>query len=55
MKYRTLGRTGVEVSELMFGCGNVGGLMIHADYEVMREAVKRALDAGINWFYTAAQ
>lgn len=55
MKYRTLGRTGAEVSELMFGCGNVGGIMIHADYEVMRDAVKRALEVGINWFDTAAQ
>ena len=54
MKTRTLGRTGAEVSEFIFGCGNVGGVMIHADPETQFNVVKRALDAGINWFDTAA-
>lgn len=54
MKYRTLGRTGLEVSELIFGCGNVGGLLIRGAPDEMRAAVRRALDAGINWFDTAA-
>src|SRR4051812_12117899 len=55
MKTRTLGRTGVQVSELIFGCGNVGGMMIHKPADEMRQAVAGALDAGINWFDTAAQ
>ena len=55
MKYRKLGRTGLDVSELVFGCGNVGGIMIRTDDDTMRAVVGRALDAGINWFDTAAQ
>ena len=54
MKYRRLGRTGIDVSELVFGCGNVGGLMIRGTPGDMRTAVRRALDGGINWFDTAA-
>ena len=54
MKTRPLGRTGLHVSEIMFGCGNVGGLLIRSDTDTMRRAVHRALDLGINWFDTAA-
>lgn len=54
MKYRRLGRTGLDVSELVFGCGNVGGLLIRGTPDDMRITVRRALDAGINWFDTAA-
>lgn len=54
MRFRTLGRSGIEVSEFVFGCGKVGGIMIDATPEVMRLAVQRALAAGINWFDTAA-
>lgn len=54
MRYRRLGRTRIEVSELVFGCGNVGGLLIRGAPDDMRAAVARALDAGINWFDTAA-
>src|SRR4030095_12745189 len=28
MEYRVLGRTGLRVSALAFGCGDVGGLMV---------------------------
>ena len=31
MKYRALGSTGLRVSEIVFGAGAVGGLMIRAD------------------------
>jgi aryl-alcohol dehydrogenase-like predicted oxidoreductase len=54
MKYRRLGRTGIDVSELVFGCGNVGGLMIRGTQDDMRTTFRRVLDAGINWFDTAA-
>ena len=53
MKYRKLGRTGVEVSELVFFCAETAGLMTGGNYETARDTVKRALDAGINWFDTS--
>jgi aryl-alcohol dehydrogenase-like predicted oxidoreductase len=54
MKYRKLGRTGIEVSELIFGCGDVGGLLVKGDPDDMVAGVRRALDEGVNWFDTAA-
>ena len=53
MKYRTLGRTGLEVSEIAFGGGFVGGLLIHQDDATKRAAIRRALAAGVNWIDTA--
>lgn len=53
MKTRTLGRTGLEVSELVFGGGKVGGILIFQDDETKRAAIRRALDGGINWIDTA--
>jgi L-galactose dehydrogenase/L-glyceraldehyde 3-phosphate reductase len=50
-----LGRTGVEVSLLGFGCGAVGGLMVGGDPADQERAVARALEMGINYFDTAAQ
>ncbi len=53
MRYRMLGRTGLRVSELGFGCGNVGGLMVAGTHEQQLGAVRHALDLGINYFDTA--
>jgi len=53
MNYRAFGRTGLQVSELVFGGGWVGGILIHQDDQTKREAVRRALAAGINWIDTA--
>jgi L-galactose dehydrogenase/L-glyceraldehyde 3-phosphate reductase len=53
VRYRPLGATGIEVSELGFGCGNVGGLMTRGGPEEQRAAVARALDSGITYFDTA--
>jgi L-galactose dehydrogenase/L-glyceraldehyde 3-phosphate reductase len=53
MKYRTLGRTGLQISELVFGGGKVGGILIFQDDETRRAAIRMALDGGINWFDTA--
>jgi aryl-alcohol dehydrogenase-like predicted oxidoreductase len=53
MQYRTIGNTGVKVSEIGFGCGNNAVLMVKAPYEDQRAAVRRALDRGINFFDTA--
>jgi aryl-alcohol dehydrogenase-like predicted oxidoreductase len=53
MQYRTLGKTGVKISEIGFGCGNNAVLMVRAPYEEQSRAVRRALDRGINYFDTA--
>jgi L-galactose dehydrogenase/L-glyceraldehyde 3-phosphate reductase len=53
MRYRPFGRTGLEVSELVFGGGWVGGILIHQDDATRRKAIARALEAGINWIDTA--
>ncbi|HEX5320553.1 MAG TPA: aldo/keto reductase [Stellaceae bacterium] len=55
MERRKLGRTGVEVSLLGFGCGAVGGLMVGGDPGDQERAVARALEMGIDYFDTAAQ
>jgi L-galactose dehydrogenase/L-glyceraldehyde 3-phosphate reductase len=53
MKTRRFGRTGLQVSELVFGGGYVGGILILADDDTRRKALRRAFDAGINWIDTA--
>jgi L-galactose dehydrogenase/L-glyceraldehyde 3-phosphate reductase len=53
MEYRELGRTGLQVSMLGFGCGNVGGLIIRGAHQDRVRAVARAMEAGINYFDTA--
>ena len=53
MDYRTLGKTGLRVSALGFGCGNVGGLMIRGAPAERERAVARGLELGINYFDTA--
>ena len=47
MDYRTLGRTGLRVGALGFGCGNVGGLLIRGTPAERERAVARALELGI--------
>ena len=54
MRHRNFGRAGIQVSEVVFGGGNVGGLIIQKDDTTKREAIRRALAGGINWFDTAA-
>ena len=53
MRHRRFGRTGMQVSELVFGGGWVGGILIDADDDTKRSAVQRALDAGVNLIDTA--
>ena len=55
MKHRTFGRTGIQVSEIAFGAGSVGGIVIYKDDATKREAIRRAFAGGINWVDTAAQ
>ena len=55
LKRRTFGRSGIQVSAVIFGAGAVGGILIHKDDATKREAIRRALAGGINWIDTAAQ
>lgn len=55
MQTRQLGRTGLTVSVLSFGCGAVGGLMTKGDPREQERAVARGLDAGMTYFDTAPQ
>jgi L-galactose dehydrogenase/L-glyceraldehyde 3-phosphate reductase len=54
MEMRTFGRTATKISILGFGCGAVGGLMVRGAPADQERAVARALDAGVNYFDTAA-
>jgi len=53
MEYRTLGRTGLKVSALAFGCGDVGGIMVRGAPADRERAVARAVELGINYLDTA--
>jgi L-galactose dehydrogenase/L-glyceraldehyde 3-phosphate reductase len=53
MEYRVLGRTGLRVSALAFGCGDVGGLMVRGAPADRELGVARAIELGINYFDTA--
>jgi aryl-alcohol dehydrogenase-like predicted oxidoreductase len=50
---RRLGRTGLPVSVLGFGCGAIGGLLVKGDASEQRHAIERALEAGVTYFDTA--
>jgi aryl-alcohol dehydrogenase-like predicted oxidoreductase len=54
MNYRKFGNTGIEVSEIGFGCGDVGGLMVRGEHADQVRAIARAMELGINYFDTAA-
>jgi aryl-alcohol dehydrogenase-like predicted oxidoreductase len=54
VEYRPFGKTGLSVSALGFGCGNVGGLMVRGTPAERERAVARAMELGINYFDTAA-
>lgn len=53
MDLRPLGRTGLQVSALGFGCGSIGGLMVRGDPAEQRRAIELAIDGGIRYFDTA--
>jgi L-galactose dehydrogenase/L-glyceraldehyde 3-phosphate reductase len=54
LNYATLGSTGLRVSRLAFGAGPISEVMIVDDERRQQTLVRRVLDAGINWFDTAA-
>ena len=53
MRTNKLGNTELEVSELGFGCGAVGGLMVLGEHKEMFDAIEYAIDSGVNYFDTA--
>ena len=53
MRMRTLGKTGISVSEIGFGTGGISRLMVGDDREAQLRAVRGALDGGVNFFDTA--
>ena len=52
MRYRPLGRTGLTVSEIGFGCASYWGLPRFPEREAL-ELVHRAVDLGVTFFDTA--
>jgi aryl-alcohol dehydrogenase-like predicted oxidoreductase len=54
LEKRRLGRTGLDVSVLGYGAGAVGGLFTKGAAADQERAVARAIEAGINYFDTAA-
>ena len=53
MRKTFFGRTGLEVSDLAFGGGVTGGILINPDEATRYKALHRAVAAGINWIDTA--
>jgi len=54
MKYRKLGRTGWEVSEISFGCWAIGGdVWGKVEENEAMEALRKAVELGVNFFDTA--
>jgi D-threo-aldose 1-dehydrogenase len=53
MRKNLLGRSGLEISEIAFGGGVTGGVLINADEPTRSSALMRAVAAGINLIDTA--
>ena len=53
MKNIKLGRTDLNVSEVVLGGGWVGWLFIDPSYDVMEKALETSIESGINWIDTA--
>jgi aryl-alcohol dehydrogenase-like predicted oxidoreductase len=53
MKKSFLGRTGLEISEIAFGGGVTGGILVNEGEATRWAALQRAVAGGINWIDTA--
>jgi aryl-alcohol dehydrogenase-like predicted oxidoreductase len=53
MEFRELGRTGWKVSPVSFGCWAIGGAWGVVDNNESLNALRRAVDLGVNFFDTA--
>lgn len=54
MRYRTVGKDPIEVSEVAFGTGDNAGAMVHGSSQEQLALVEHALRQGINLFDTSA-
>ena len=54
MKYRTLGKSGIKVSEIGFGAWQIGGGFGKQDDAEAIACIHRAIDLGVNFIDTAA-
>lgn len=53
IRQRRLGRTGLNVPEISFGCGGTAGLMVRGSFEEQCAVVSYALESGIDLFDTS--
>jgi aryl-alcohol dehydrogenase-like predicted oxidoreductase len=53
LSYRRLGRSDLEISNVGLGTLAISGRFHNADDEQSMRTMRRAVDAGINWFHTA--
>ena len=53
MPLAPLGRSGVRVSRISFGCGGTAGLMVNGTHEEQCSVIEAALSSGINVFDTS--
>jgi aryl-alcohol dehydrogenase-like predicted oxidoreductase len=54
MRYRTLGRTGIKVSEIGYGAWGIGGKQwLGNDDQISLKALQRSFDLGLNFIDTA--
>ncbi|SDJ25146.1 aldo/keto reductase [Salimicrobium halophilum] len=53
MNYRELGKTGMHISELSFGTWAIGGSWGNTNDEEAKAGLRKAMDAGVNFFDTA--
>lgn len=53
MQYRRLGSTGIDLSEIGFGTADNAGLMVKAEPREQVDAVRAAIEAGVNYFETS--
>lgn len=54
MRYTSLGRTGLQISEIGFGAWAIGGEWGSKDDDAAVQAINRAMDKGVNFIDTAA-
>ncbi|MES1920651.1 hypothetical protein MHBO_002302 [Bonamia ostreae] len=53
MRYKILGRTGLKVSELSFGCSGFGDVYGNVSLETSNDLIAKAVENGINYFDTS--
>ena len=53
MKYRKIGKTGLKVSEIGFGCQSIGGGIFYKNDKETIKTLLEAFDAGVNFFDTS--